>query len=81
MDRSKRQYRLTLKKKIELIESGQREPNTTREWAIWWKFQNKLSAERITMLHNAAAINKLSTMAGKIVVVPPERGSNATSRK
>ena len=26
--------------------------------------------------HKNAAINKPSTMAGKIVVVPPERGSN-----
>jgi hypothetical protein len=66
--RFKEMYRDRLKR----IKRGQEAPETVKEWAIWHKGNAMRNAAKLKVMHNHAAINKPSTMAGKIVVIPPK---------
>ena len=58
--------------RLKRIKRGQEAPETEKEWAIWHKGVALRNAAKLKMLNNQAAINKPSTMSGKIVVVPPK---------
>ena len=74
---SKPKKRMTLKDRIRDIKRGLLEPSNSKEWAIYNEHILKQNADRIRNLHERAAINKPNTMAGKIVCVPPKRGTDA----
>ena len=59
--------------RLRKIATGEKNPETPKEWAIWHKEAVAISAKRIKDLHDQSAINIPSTMAGKIVVIPPPK--------
>lgn len=62
-------YNYSKAKRIRGVVAGQLEPNSSKEWAILHAAEKKQNTSKITILRANAAINKPSTMAGKIVVV------------
>jgi hypothetical protein len=68
-ERFREMYRDRLKR----IKHGQQAPETVKEWAIWHKGFTVRNAAQAKALHDRAAINKPNPLAGKIVVIPPER--------
>ena len=72
----KTKQRISLKDKIRDIKRGRIEPSNAQEWAIYNEHLRMQNADRIRNLHDRAAINKPNTMAGKIVCVPPKKGTD-----
>ena len=71
---SKREhFRELYRDRIKRIKRGKEQPETPKEWAIWHKGLAARNAQKVKTLHDKAAINKPSTMAEKIVVIPPAR--------
>ena len=69
--------RINLKDRIREIKRGRIEPATKQEWAIFHAHVREQNLIKIKRLHDQAAISKPSSMVGKIVVVPPKKGTNA----
>jgi hypothetical protein len=67
-----KKHKMNHKERIQQVKAGNLEPKTAQECAIFWKAQRKRNEGRMQNLHKTAAINKPSTMTGKIVVVPPQ---------
>ncbi len=59
------------KNRIMGIKRGLVKPENAVEWAIYHANLREKNSASIAKLHNAAVINKPSTMAGKIVIVKP----------
>ena len=71
---SKRQnFKEMYRDRLKRIKRGQEKPEIEKEWAIWHKGLAVRNTAKLKMLHDQAAINKPSTMVGKIVAIPPKR--------